>query len=56
MECNLTLWLALPFACNAPELDGEGFDALVDCDDSDADLFPDADADGFGDLADQTAA
>lgn len=51
----MTLLLILAFAYNAPELDGDGFDDLVDCDDSDADIFPDADADGFGDLADQTA-
>ena len=52
----MTLLLALAFAGNAPELDGDGFDKLVDCNDSDADTFPEADPDGFGDLADQTAA
>ena len=85
MEHQILLLLTLAFACNAPDLDEDGFDDLVDCDDSDASInpdadelcdgidndcddsvdeeasdalsfFADADADGFGDAADQVDA
>lgn len=39
----MSLLLTLAFACTTPDLDGDGFDELEDCDDDNADVFPGAD-------------
>ena len=52
----MSLLLTLAFACTVPDLDGDGYDELIDCDDSESEIHPDAEevCDGVDNDCDDT--